>query len=384
MKKVAFIIESLYHGGAEKSLVTLLNLLDYSKMEVDLILFRKGGEFEKFVPKEINIIYTTSFQRISFPRKLYGRFKYWIIKKILNDKNYHHAQIYWSIFGDLISSFNKKYDVAIAYNQGFSTYYVAQKLNADKKFAWLNTDYQKAGYAIQFDYKFYTSFEKIICVSKENESAFAEANKSIGKSLYTDIIKDISDELLIKQMSKEKLDIVLSKDCINILTVGRLAKPKALDLAIEACSILKNKGVKLKWYVIGEGSERSTLENAIKNHQLENDFHLLGYRDNPYPLIKACDIYVQSSLFEGLGLTVIEAAILQKPIVSTNFPTASSIITHNETGLICEMNANAIADNISIYIENLEFKERIVDALSKLKNNDKEKSLLAFYDLLLN
>ena len=53
MKKIVFVIESLHHGGAEKSLVTLLNLLDYSKLQVDLILFKKGGEFEKFIPKEV-------------------------------------------------------------------------------------------------------------------------------------------------------------------------------------------------------------------------------------------------------------------------------------------------------------------------------------------
>ena len=109
---------------------------------------------------------------------------------------------------------------------------------------------------------------------------------------------------------------------------------------------------------------------------------LLGYKENPYPYIKSCDIYAQTSLFEGLGLTVIEAAILQKPIVTTNFPTSYSIIENEITGLICNMNPLDIAKSIERYLNNPELNKKIVKNLSLLKNNDKEISLNKVNDLL--
>tara|TARA_R110001583_G_scaffold107620_1_gene256224 strand:- start:8126 stop:9277 length:1152 start_codon:yes stop_codon:yes gene_type:complete len=382
MKRISFVIESLHHGGAEKSLITLLNLLDYNILQVDLILFKKGGEFEKFVPKEVTIRYKDPFQKINIIKKTYFRLKFWLIKNYMNKKKLHDAQIYWKVFGKYIEKHQLIYDVAIAYNQGLSTYYVSDKINASKKYAWLNTDYRKAGYVAAFDYAMYSKYKKIICVSKENESSFNKANDLIGKILPTYIIKDITDSLLVKKMSLENTDFKMDINQINILTVGRLAKAKGIHLAIEACKILKSKGIKLKWYVIGEGPERNELEKRINQYNLENSFLLLGYKENPYPYIKACDIYTQTSLFEGLGLTVIEATILQKPIVTTNFPTASSIITNNETGLICEMNAQSIAENILFYINDQKLKDKVVFNLSKLKNNDKEKSLETFNRLI--
>ncbi|NMH88335.1 glycosyltransferase [Flavivirga algicola] len=382
MKKIVFVIESLHHGGAEKSLVTLLDFLDYNSFAVKLLLFRKGGEFEKFVPKEVSITYINPFEGINKVSLLFLRARFLINKKLNKNKRYHNAQLFWKTFGNSIRANKITCDTAIAYNQGFATYYVAEKILAQKKYSWLNTDYIKAGYQASFDYNKYTQFKKIICVSQENELAFIKANKLNNKVLPTEIIKDITDDLDIKNKCFEKTEFDLKKDEFKILTVGRLAKAKGFELAIKACKILKDKGIEHKWYVIGEGSERENLERIILEENLEDTFILLGYKENPYPYINTCNIYVQTSLFEGLGLTVIEAAILQKPIVTTNFPTAPSLITHNETGLICEMDANDIAHNILVYIENREFKNKIINNLSKLKNDDKEKSLAKFNKLI--
>ena len=123
-----------------------------------------------------------------------------------------------------------------------------------------------------FDYAMYSKYKKIICVSKENESSFKKANDLIGKTLPTYIIKDITDSLLVKKMSFENTDFKMDINQINILTVGRLAKAKGIHLAIEACKIIKSKGVKVKWYVIGEGPERNELEKRINQYNLENSF----------------------------------------------------------------------------------------------------------------
>jgi glycosyltransferase involved in cell wall biosynthesis len=383
VKNIVFIIESLQCGGAEKSLTTLLQNLDFKNFNVDLILFNKGGEFEKFTPSKVNIIYKSPLNKINSLTKIFKRIEFWVIKKFLINKKYHDAQVYWKVFGPILNNHTKIYDIAIAYNQGFATYYVANKILAKNKFSWLNTDYKKAGYNINFDYKHYNCFDKIICVSKQCETSLKLEAEKEKKKISTLIIKDISDDVLIKKMGLENNGFNdQANNSVKLLTVGRLAKAKGYHLAIQACKILADKKKNIKWYIIGNGPELNNIEALIKHYNLENHIELLGYRENPYPYMKTCDIYVQTSLFEGLGLTVIEAAILKKPIVTTNFPTAHKIIKNEETGLICEMTPISIANAIERYLNDIGLKEKVVQKLSLLKNKDKEISLAKINKLL--
>ena len=141
-------------------------------------------------------------------------------------------------------------------------------------------------------------------------------------------------------------------------------------------------GYQINWCVIGEGKERGNLEALIKENKLEGSFNLLGFKENPYAYMKACDIYVQSSLFEGFGLSLFEALILNKPIVTSNFSTASTIISHNETGLICEMNSEVIANNIKYFIDNPDFKNKIIDNLLIKDSGNNKNTLEQFYQLI--
>ncbi|WP_445737053.1 glycosyltransferase [Mariniflexile sp.] len=381
MQKIVFVIESLQCGGAEKSLVTLLNLLDCNKFNIELILFKKGGEFEKFVPSNVHIEYMLLDKNTNTFFNFYRRIKFWFLKKIKFNK-LHVAQIHWSVFKNTFSKLERCYDIAIAYNQGFATYYVASKVSSKAKYTWLNTDYKNAGYNLDFDYQFYNCYNKIVCVSKESEKSIKDELKKIGKDLSIEIIKDISDVDFINKMSFENSGLNNDTEITKILTVGRLAKAKGFHLAIEACEILVKKGYRIKWFVIGDGPLRHEIENIIKEKKLQEYFILLGFKENPYPFIKSCCVYAQTSLFEGLGLTVIEATILQKPIVTTNFPTAYTIIENEVTGLICNMTPMAIANGIERYLIDMELKEKVVENLSSLKNNDKEISLSQINELL--
>ncbi|WP_159020236.1 glycosyltransferase [Algibacter sp. L3A6] len=383
MKKIAFIIESLQCGGAEKSLVTLLQNIDCETYNIDLIVNIDNSAFQKFVPKNVNINVINIYSEVNPLTMFYLRLLF-KIRKTLNKKNKHHiAQLHWKTFGKQIKKLDKVYDIAVAYNQGFATYYTAEKVKADKKFAWLNIDYQKAGYNIKFDLNKYQVFNTVVTVSDECNESFVSELKKINHTIKTTVIKDITDVDIVNKLSSEHQGLIPNDNLINICSVGRLAEQKGWHLAIEALEILIKKGRNIKWYIIGEGPKRNELERLIEKKQLKNNLILLGYKENPYPYIKSCNIYVQTSLFEGLGLTVIEAAILNKPIVTTNFPTAYTIINNEKTGLICDMNSNSIAKAIETYIENKEFTDFIVNNLSIKENTDKEDSLEKI-SLLLN
>jgi len=377
-----FVIESLQCGGAEKSLVNLLQNLDYRIFDVDLLLLNKKGEFLNVVPSKVNIVHKVVKHEAN--RLLLSLFRvyYLFLRKAYSSK-IHGAQLYWRSFGSLIKPQSKNYDIAIAYNQGFSTYFVASKVKANKKFAWLNTDYLKAGYSIKFDYKFYEKYNTVVCVSQESELSLNKALKRIDKKLKTTVIEDIIDEEVIKKLSENVIEFpIKSNKNTKIVTVARLAKAKGIDLALKACKELKEKGENIIWYVVGDGPERADIEKMILDYKLENNFILLGFKENPYSYIKQCDIYVQTSYFEGLGLTLIEAKILKKAIVTTNFDTAHSIIEHEKDGLISTANPIEISECIKKYIDNDSFKNEILKNISKKGQFDKNGSLKKINDLL--
>lgn len=372
-KKLLFFIESLAVGGAEKSLVSLLCSADLKNYDVDLMMLKKGT-FLRDVPTNVNVIFVENFRPSIFKRA-----QYFISKKIRNG-NLHASNYFWKVFQNDFEKIYKDYDIAIAYGQGFSTYFVAEKIKAIKKFAWVNIDYEIAGYSEKFDYFYYEKFNGIVAVSQHVKDGFCAV---FGGTLSTPvfIITDITpvDEV-INNADEFISDFINEK--LAIVSVGRLVAQKGFSLAIDAARILKNKNHEFIWYIIGEGIERAFLEKQINNYRLENTVYLLGLKQNPYPYIKNCDIYVQTSLFEGLGLTVIEGKILGKPVVTTNFPTASQIIIHCETGLICDMNAESIAENIEELILDKNLREKFAFSEAAYYNESKERSLAEFYKLL--
>ncbi|GAB6122617.1 glycosyltransferase [Dysgonomonas termitidis] len=381
-KQILFVIESLHCGGAEKSLVTLLNNLDYTHLDISVLLFCRGGLFEKLIPEEVKVLtreFPVAGNKIKY---IGGRIKFWILKKMSYRKNMHASQLFWKSFGKYIPVLEKEFHIAIAYNQGFSTYFVSELVVSDKKYAWINTDYIKAGYNPSFDYKFYKSFDKVIAVSPESCNSFTVSMARIGVGINTKVIKDIVDKDLILSMSQEPLAQPFSDTCINLVTVARLTKPKGLDLALQSCRKLIDKGYKVHWYIIGEGMERKNIEYGIEKLGIADAVTLTGFTDNPYPYIKAADIYIQTSLFEGLGLSLIEASLLNKPIVTTNFDTACSIIEHGNTGLICKIDTDDIVKHIELYINDKKLRRTVASNLRDQDTKDKEISLDAFYSLL--
>jgi glycosyltransferase involved in cell wall biosynthesis len=328
------------------------------------MLWKEGGEFENLLPNKIQrrVLYfkPTSKHRIKF--KLY---------RALNSKKAHPAQLFWKSIESDIPNDNVHYDIAISWGQGFATYYVATKIQATKKYAWINIDYTKAGYKFIFDQNKYNQFDKIVGVSefvKESMEKFINPNKVIH-------IRNIIDPDEIINRASESIKEEFDPNFINLVSVGRLAKQKGFELAIKAVSILIKKHQNIRLYIIGEGGERDYLENLIRKLNLEKSCFLLGVRNNPYPYMKSSTIYLQSSWFEGLGRTIIEASLLCKPIVTTDFPTAFSILEPNETGIITKMDENSIAEGIQKLIENSTLKDLLIDNLNKREDKQKIQTL---------
>ena len=362
-KRLLFVIDSLHSGGAEKSLVSLLSLIDYNNFDVDLLLFKKSGLYLPLVPKQVNILDIPNYFKNSnkeFKNKI-AKIKNSILIRIPNYKNkYHGAQITAKNILKVVDRQSTKYDVAIAYSQGFPTYYVADKVEATKRICWINTDYKKAGYNPKFDRKYYEKYDYMVAVSEKNKEVLEKVYPEFKDKIK--VIYDIISTELVREMADEGEGFSDNFEGIRILTIGRHVYLKGYDMAIDAAKILKDNRVDFRWYSIGEGTLIGELKNKVKEYDLEDKFIFLGTFTNPYPFIKECDIYCQPSRFEGFGMAIAEAKILNKPSVVTNFDIAYEQIKHNKNGILVNMNPKEIAIGIKKLI-NSELKEKIVNNL---------------------
>lgn len=389
-KKILFVIDSLNCGGAEKSLISLLSLLDYSKYEVDLQLSKTEGMFLELLPKEVNVLSELDFYKFcELPilnqiktfncNYIASKIKLFIMSRLNNNK-LHGAQIFWKNCKNSFELLDYRYDIVIAYNQGFPTYFVADKVKATKKIAWVNTDYEKAGYKATIDEKYYDKFDSIVTVSEEAKIILENVFPKFKDKLL--VIKDINNAELIKKMANEKeIFRDIDDSIIKIVTVGRLVELKGYDLAIEAATLLDKNKIRFKWYVIGEGPERYIIEKMINERGLAEKFILLGQKSNPYPYMKCCDIYVQTSRFEGFGLTIAEAKILNKLIITTNFDAVHNQIVDGKNGVIVDMEGQAISKAIIDFIENKYLKNYILNQLKSEKKGNEEE-INKFYKLI--
>lgn len=368
-KKVLFVIDSLTCGGAEKSLVSLLPLLDYDKVEVDLLMVKRGGIFDRYVPSHITI------QTIPNPK---GAKKVWayicrlcfsFLLRFLSFVGIkrNSAEVNWTVRKSAFAQMHKRYDVAVAYQQGFSTYYVAQRVNARKKIAWINNDLNKIGFRESYNRPFYDKMDCVVAVSEVLCQMLKNTAYVDSKKLCT--IYDILDPEVIRKMAEEKgFEDKLPPNSWRIVTVGRIVPQKNYTLAVEAARLLKKQGLGFRWYFIGEGCEYDAISELISRYGLQQEVVLMGLKENPYPYMSGCDIYVQTSSYEGYGLTLCEARILHKPEVCTNFPVAYNQIRDGENGLIAEMTPESVAEKILQLTNDDKLRAYLVENTWKEKN----------------
>jgi glycosyltransferase involved in cell wall biosynthesis len=393
-KKILFVIDSLHCAGAEKSLTTLLSLIDYTIYAVDLQLFAYGGLFEKLVPKEVNVlsplVYTeftkltlkkvlvNSIKTLNF-KMLLARLKYSIGIRIKKRGNKATARIFWTSVSTVIENNPKDYDIAISYAQGVPTFYVAEKIKAHKKFAWVNVSYILDNKESKFQKKFYDAYNKIVTVSDTTKEIFLESLPFYSSKI--EVIYDINNPTFITKMAGIEDGFKDDFAGIRLLTIGRLDYQKGYDIALESCRKLKEKSIKFKWYALGVGALKEEVQRYIKENNLTEHFILLGVKSNPYPFIKNCDIYVQTSKFEGFGIAIAEARMLNKPVVTTRFDAVYSQMVDGKNGLVVDMNSDAVCEGILSLINNIGLRSNIIEYLKSEKKGNIEE-IDKFYKLI--
>ncbi|UXH42753.1 glycosyltransferase [Rossellomorea vietnamensis] len=391
-KNLLFIMNNLNCGGAEKSLVTLLQSIDYSKYNVDLYLFKHEGLFMGKIPEQVNILeQPNEFRYFNMSLKnalveclikkkfsiALGRICTGIIYKV--EKNaFRSDQRVWKYVSKALGEIEREYDSAIAYLEMAPIYFIVEKVKAKNKIGWIHTNYTNSGMDKTIDKPFFEKLNYIVTVSSECAKSLQLNFSPIKDKIQ--IINNIVSPKVINSLAKTKKEIIKSQDHLTVMTVARLCEVKGIDLAIEACEILVAKGIKIIWYVIGEG-EYAYYNNLIQLKGLEKHIILMGVKENPYSYMEQADIYVQPSRFEGKSIAIEEAKILQKPIIVTNFKTAKEQIVHNENGLIVKMNPSSISEGVIELLSNRDLRNKFRRALA-LEDLGNESEINKFYQLL--
>lgn len=392
-KELLFIMNNLNCGGAEKALVSLLQTLDYTKYNVDLYLFKKEGIFLNQVPQEVTILehpenykfFDMSFLKTITTNLMSGNLIniwYRILADFVfiskNEKAVKEQKV-WKYLKEVLLPLDKKYDVAIGFLEKTPNYFCVDKVNAKMKIGYIMNDYEQLKMNKSIDVPYFSKLDYIISDSEESKTVLIKIFPEFKHKFQ--VIKNIVAPVLINKLAKEPLFDY--PDGFKIISVGRLVPQKGYDLAIEACGILAKKGIKFKWYILGDGEDKELLLALIKKTKLDDYFIFLGIRENHYPYLKNADIFVHTARFEGFGLVINEAKILHIPILLTNFNVAKSHIQSDYNGLICELNPKSIADNLEKLIVDKDLREHFSVNLSK-DNFGTENEIHAFYKIIEN
>ena len=374
MKKVLFVVTDCKMGGVSVVLEDILNNLPKNKYQIDiLILNNEGNRIVGKIDKNINIIYGDKFFRaLDIPlnyfknhfslslliNKLHLIFllKTGLIKRKLNKKRK--------------KILSKKYDVEVAFKDGFPAIFTAVG-DTPKKVHFLHSTYKENDPTRRYRKTFqhiYDKFDNIVAVSNETLEAF---NKYYGNAEKCVVIKNIIDVNKVKSMAKDSKK--LSNKKINFISVGRLAKAKGYDRLLEAISKLKNENLFNDCFltIVGDGPEKDFLNELKHNLQLDDCVNFVGNQTNPYAFVVSADLYISSARVEPFGLVMVEALILGVPVLAVETSATSVIIDNGKNGVITDNSTDGLYSGLKEILQN---KNKINELKSNAKKYDYQKA----------
>lgn len=402
MKRIFIAIHYLEIGGAERSLIGLLNALDYTKYEVDLFVYEHRGEFMKLIPKEVHLLpEIKSYAAIEKPMvqalkegqvgvvvaRLISKVQYALYKREYHPKEDSGLfQYVANCVNPVLPSLKHlgEYDIAISFLTPHNV--VRDKVKAKRKYAWIHTDYTTISVNVKKELPVWAAFDKIFAVSEDVKKTFIQVFPSLKDKIV--VFENILSPKFIREQARidendnvnenyganEKklsfpLSLTLEKEKfsfpipLTFLSVGRYTSAKNFDNVPFICKLLVEKRLKFKWYIIGFGGDEALIRSNIEEAGMQDVCILLGKKENPYPYMKACDIYIQPSRYEGKAVTVREAQILCKPVIITNYATSASQVKNGVDGIIVSQGNEQTAEGIYTFVQDKALQEQIVTYL---------------------
>lgn len=366
MKKILIVHSNMELGGVETSLLGLLQSIDYSRYAVDLMLLEQKGELLSLIPEEVTLKSAPKEYRslvlpikdVLFREHLLGIFFARLKGKIQGrkrvDRTYATKQFAHYYAMRFLPQIPGKYDMAISFIDPH--FVVTQKVDAKITLGWLHTDFSRIKPDTKLDLHMWDELNYIVHISDSCKEKFDLCYPELAQKSI--VIENLLSKPFVFQRAS---DTDVSKeipvgDSVRLLSVGRYSQAKNFDNIPDICARLIHLGLRVKWYIIGYGGDESLIKEKIEESHMEEHVIMLGKKDNPYPYIKACDLYVQPSRYEGKCVSVREAQMLGKPVVITKYPTSASQLEDGVDGVIVSMDNEGCAKGIATVIQDTELR----------------------------
>lgn len=375
MKKIVIFIPSIQHGGLQRSLLEALSVVDTTRYDITVYAYSHYNPLSQSLPKDVKVIIDTDKSHyIRKPVSIFLHVALFFAKICRNQKN---IEKFSKKIKDYIHEEKAKYpakkffsqgvDVAISYSMGLCTQ-MALNVKADRHYVFFHSC--NPNFHRDLSDKYFKDFDNIIAVG-ENVQEMLKENFPLEKEKIG-LIKNYIDSNNIENLANEyTVDTITNDERIIITSVIRVDKEKGADLVVSAAAKLKECGVLFKWYIVGDGAQRDEIEAQIQTNNLTEDVVVTGYKENPYPYIKACDIFVHPTYEESFGLAILEALILGKTIVSTETMGAKEVLNNGELGELVPINSEAIAVAVMRIVDDLK-SDCLIQQIYK-NNNEYQK-----------
>lgn len=376
MKSLLFFMPDLNGGGAEKALIELLKLIDYTKYKVDLFLEFKSGPYISEVPKQVNVMH------IYGTRKFYHR----VCRKLL--KLLHLNNTYHRLFTKrrIRKIVKPRYDAIISFLEGKALKnHISVIERTNNNITWVHCDLQNMHwtlkeYAIKEaeEYSFYKEMNQIVFVSENAQIALNNIYK-LDKSKQIVIHNPINREEIITLANSQ----TIPKRKFTLCTVGRLTQAKGYDRLLRVTKRLVDEGYDFDVWILGDGELKCELTSLSKELGVETFVQFLGFIRPPYPLIKAADAFISTSTAEGFSLVIGEALCLGKVVISTKTAGAIELLQNGKYGILVDHDDYSIYNAIKTIIKNPnllnEYEEKSLARGSEISN--KNEFIQKFYSL---
>lgn len=344
-RRVLFLIESLSGGGAEKVLYTLIKSIDKEKFDITLCCVNDCGVYTDELKKIVRYVPLIKRQKYG---NIFSRLRYLLNFKIV----YGWIPLSW-VYRLFVP---KGCDIEVAFVEGFSTKLLSNSTNKrSSKMAWVHTDLEH-NHWIKNIYKdfseekrCYHRFDLVIGVS----NVASEAVKKIYSLPNTRTVYNPIDNNEILQLAKESIDEkYIVHDRFRICSVGRFVEQKRFDRLLHIVKRLKDEDLDVELWLLGAGPLYGQYVKYVKENDLEENVKFWGFKSNPYPYIKACDMFVCSSIAEGYSTAMTEACILGLPMVTTDCSGMDEILDNGKYGVITANNENSLYEAVKRFVLN--------------------------------
>lgn len=361
-KKLLIVSHALELGGAERSLIGLLDAIDPGIWDVDLFLLRHEGELMNHIPEHIHLLPSIpAYTVLARPMAATLREGHLLLTAArlwgkIAAKSYNKTHGYVSSDVELEYSHkftcplmpaiqqNVEYDLALSFLTPH--YFVARKVRAKKKAAWIHTDYSKIKINVPSETSMWGSFDHIVSISESVTEGFCRKFPSLRNKIV-EIHNILPREYVLAQSGMFSVEDEMPQVETRLLSVGRFCEAKNFDNVPAICAKLVAMGHNVKWYLIGFGSDEELIRRKISEADMNQRVIILGKKENPYPYMAACDLYVQPSRFEGNSVTVREAQMLGKPVAIARYATSASQLEEDVDGVIVPMDNEGCAAGIA-------------------------------------